>query len=183
MHISWLNYFWFPISTNIPKSSDAHTIKSNQIESGKSSLFLHLHEKNKDNTNILRYINKNITTQSSTKATYGQIAGTARDLTRLMGSKSVNCTTLDHMIASSNGSIFGVTGPLCREFTGYQWITLTKASDAELWCFLWSAPEQAVEQTMETPVIWYAHYDVTVMICKKTYTVAPWDIMFNYQGM
>ena len=28
---------------------------------------------------------------------------------------------------------------VCGEFTGHQWIPLTKASDAELWCFLWSA--------------------------------------------
>ena len=27
---------------------------------------------------------------------------------------------------------------LCGEFTGYRWIPHTKASDAELWCFLWS---------------------------------------------
>ena len=32
-------------------------------------------------------------------------------------------------------------------------IPLTKASDAELWCFLWSAPEKAVEQTIDMPVI------------------------------
>ena len=32
--------------------------------------------------------------------------------------------------------------------------SLTKASDAELWCFLLSAPERTIEQTMETPVIW-----------------------------
>ena len=32
----------------------------------------------------------------------------------------------------------------------------TKASDAELWCFLWSAPEQTVEQTIETLAIWDA---------------------------
>ena len=31
--------------------------------------------------------------------------------------------------------------PFVREFTGHWWIPLTKASDAELWCFLWSAPE------------------------------------------
>ena len=31
---------------------------------------------------------------------------------------------------------------------------LKKASDAELWCFLWSAPEQTAEQTIEMPVIW-----------------------------
>ena len=41
--------------------------------------------------------------------------------------------------------IFRVTGPLCGEFPGHQWIPLTKASDAELWCFLWSAPEQTVK--------------------------------------
>ena len=45
------------------------------------------------------------------------------------------------MMTSSNGNIFRVTGPLCGEFTGHRWIPLTKASDAELWCFLWSAPE------------------------------------------
>ena len=28
-----------------------------------------------------------------------------------------------------------------------------KARDAELWCYLWSAQEQTVEQTMETSVI------------------------------
>ena len=49
------------------------------------------------------------------------------------------------VMTSSNGSIFRVPGPLCGEFTGLQWIPLTKANDAELWCFLWSAPEQTVE--------------------------------------
>ena len=42
------------------------------------------------------------------------------------------------------------------EFTGHQWIPLTKASDAELSCLLWSAPEQTIEQTNGTPVIWDA---------------------------
>ena len=45
------------------------------------------------------------------------------------------------MITSSNGNIFCVTGPLCGEFFGHRWITLTKASDAELWCFLLSSSE------------------------------------------
>ena len=35
-----------------------------------------------------------------------------------------------------------------------QWIPRTKASDTELWCILWSAPEQTVEWTIETLVIW-----------------------------
>ena len=44
------------------------------------------------------------------------------------------------MMTSSNGNILRVTGHLCEEFTGHRWIP-HKASDAELWCFLWSAPE------------------------------------------
>ena len=46
----------------------------------------------------------------------------------------------NRMMTSSNGNIFRVTVPLCGEFTDHQWIPLTKASVAELWCFLWSAP-------------------------------------------
>ena len=60
------------------------------------------------------------------------------------------------MKTTSNGDIFRATGPLCGEFTGHWLIPLTKASDAELWCFLLSAPEQTVQQTIETPVIWDA---------------------------
>ena len=45
------------------------------------------------------------------------------------------------MMTSSNENIFRVTGPLCGQFTGHRWITLTKASDTELCCFLWSAHE------------------------------------------
>ena len=47
---------------------------------------------------------------------------------------------ISNMMTSSNGNIFRVTGPLCGEF----------------WCFLWSAPEQKVEQTVETLMIWDA---------------------------
>ena len=45
------------------------------------------------------------------------------------------------MMTSSNGNISRVAGHLWWEFTGHRWIPRTKASDAELWCFLWSAPE------------------------------------------
>ena len=45
------------------------------------------------------------------------------------------------MMRSSNGNIFRVTGHLCEELTRPRWIPHTKASDAELWCFLWSASE------------------------------------------
>ena len=59
-------------------------------------------------------------------------------------------------MTSSNGNIFCIAGLLWGESTGHQWIPLAKASDAELWCFLWSVPEQTIEKTIEMPVIWDA---------------------------
>ena len=70
------------------------------------------------------------------------------------------------MTTSSNGVIFRVTGPFYQEFTGHRWFPLTKASDAELWCFRWSAPwtygwvnnREAGDLRRHR-----AHYDVIVM--------------------
>ena len=58
--------------------------------------------------------------------------------------KNIHCCCPEciyNMITSSNGKIFRVTGHLREEFTGPRWIPRTKASDAELWFFLWSASE------------------------------------------
>ena len=74
-------------------------------------------------------------------------------------------------MTSSNGNIFRVTGPLCGEVTGHRWIPRTKASDAELWCFLWSAPwingwinnREAGDLRRQR-----GHYDVIVMIWEQT---------------
>ena len=60
------------------------------------------------------------------------------------------------ILTSSSGNTFRVTGHLWGESVGHRWIPLTKASDTEIWCYLWSVPEQTVEQTIETPVIWDA---------------------------
>ena len=60
------------------------------------------------------------------------------------------------MMMSANGHIFHVTGPLWGESTGHRWIPLTKASDTEIWCFLWSVPEQTFEQPVVLPVDWDA---------------------------
>ena len=57
-----------------------------------------------------------------------------------------HCGTIASMMTSSNGNIFRVTGHLCREFTGLRWIPRTKASDAELWCFLWSVPDKRLSK-------------------------------------
>ena len=51
------------------------------------------------------------------------------------------------MMTSPNGNIFHVTGPFWGEFPGHRWVPLTQVSNAERWCFLWSASEQKVEQT------------------------------------
>ena len=53
---------------------------------------------------------------------------------------------------------FSVLLVLCegKPRTSHRWTSLTKASGAELWCFLWPAPEQTVEQTIETLMNWYA---------------------------
>ena len=60
------------------------------------------------------------------------------------------------MMTSLNGNIFRVVGPLWVESAGHRWIPLTKASDTELWCFLWSAPGQTVEKIIKKVVIWEA---------------------------
>ena len=52
-----------------------------------------------------------------------------------------------YMMTSSNENVVCVTNTLWGE---------PPASDAEFWCFLWFAPEQTVEETIETPVIWDA---------------------------
>ena len=66
---------------------------------------------------------------------------------------NVMITDILMMMTSSNANIFCVTGTLWGEFTGHGWISLTKASDTELWCFFLYAPEQTIGWTIETPVI------------------------------
>ena len=67
------------------------------------------------------------------------------------------------MMKSSNVNIFRVTGLLCAEFTGHQWIPHTRASDGELcaWTKGWANNGYAGDLRRHR-----AHYDVTVMIPK-----------------
>ena len=61
---------------------------------------------------------------------------------------------------------WNVTDPLRGEFTGHRWNPLTKASDVELWCCLWSAPWiNGWVSNRETGDLrpHRAHYDVIVM--------------------
>ena len=72
---------------------------------------------------------------------------------------------------------FSCSGPLWREFTSHRWIPHTKASDVELWCFLWSAPwikgwvnsREAGDLRCHC-----AHYDVIVM-CGQNQHYAFYD--------
>ena len=70
------------------------------------------------------------------------------------------------MKTSSNGNLFRVTGPLWGEFTGHRWIPLIKASDAELWCLIWSAHEQTVEQIIAAPD--FSCYQVSPNLMKNS---------------
>ena len=67
------------------------------------------------------------------------------------------------MMTSSNGKKIPRYWPFTREITGHWWIPITKTSDTELWCSIWSAPEQTAEQTIGDLRNHRAHYDVTVM--------------------
>ena len=73
------------------------------------------------------------------------------------------------MMTSSNGNIFRVTGHLSGEFTGYRWIPRTNASDAEFWCFLWSAHEYTVEYTFARLMIWDAIAPIDWLIVQFYY--------------
>ena len=83
---------------------------------------------------------------------------------------------------------FRVAGPLCGEFTGHRWIPLTKASDAELWRFLWYAPEhkRLSKQSRRAGDLrrYRAHYDVIAMqpfLIENNETITPRGPYF--QGM
>ena len=90
------------------------------------------------------------------------------------------------MMTSSNGNIFRVTDLLCEGFIGHRWIPLTKASDAELWCFLWSAPwingwvnnRKAGDLRRHR-----AHYDVIVMSSQMTNFNIIISLFSNYSNM
>ena len=67
------------------------------------------------------------------------------------------------MMASSNGNNFHTNGPLWGESTGHRRIPLTKACDAELWCFLWTF---WANNRDAGELCWrrhHVHYDVAVM--------------------
>ena len=88
-----------------------------------------------------------------------------------------------NMVTLSNWNIFRVTGLLCGEFTGHRWIPRTKASDAELWCFLRSA--LGINGLVNNREAGYlrrhrAHYDVIVMKIRSL-EPASWVLIYLYR--
>ena len=85
------------------------------------------------------------------------------------------------MMTSSNGTVFRVTGPLCGEFPGQRWIPRTKASDAELWCFLWSALNKRVSkqssgwwfETLSHPLWRHRNASALLHWHRGNHTIAP----------
>ena len=89
---------------------------------------------------------------------------------------------------SSNGSMFRVTGFSAGNSpvtAGNSPVTgVTQTSDAELWCLLWSAPEQTVVNNQDAGELkrHSAHYDATVMWRRIViqWSGQPWDdLAFN----
>ena len=77
-------------------------------------------------------------------------------------------------------------GPLWGESTGDRWIPLTKASDAELWCSLWSAPGWINGWTNNRDADnfrrHHAHNDVTVMMMMEfqgLFSIFPSSIFYE----
>ena len=70
-------------------------------------------------------------------------------------------------------SISRIIGPLWGESTGQWWIPLPKASDAKIWCFLWSVWTNVWANNRDAAELRRdrAHYDVTEM-CDADQTIA-----------
>ena len=52
------------------------------------------------------------------------------------------------MMTSSNGNFFCVICPLCGEFTGHRWISLTKGQWCGIWCFFGVSPHKLLDSLM-----------------------------------
>ena len=82
----------------------------------------------------------------------------------------VNSLFPESMMTSSNGNIFRATGPLWGDSTGHQRIPLTKASDAELLCFLWFGANRHLNQYYSNTYI----YIICVYIYLSNQTCVSW---------
>ena len=112
-------------------------------------------------------------TQLHPRLTYSGGSSTIFDTKEYNGFGGVNSGPLIsrlHMMTSSNGNIFRVTGPLCGEFTGHRWILHTKRPVTLSFDVLFD-PRLNKSLSKQSWGWWYiidvrhhrAHYDVIVM--------------------
>ena len=98
----------------------------------------------------------------------------------------LQCFGLLHVIYFSSQDDVINWKHLCGEFTGHRWIPLTKASDTELWCFVWSAPEFCWVNNGEAGDL-RRHHDVTATwsqtaMCTTTiYNIQHWCLCISYR--
>ena len=94
------------------------------------------------------------------------------------------------MMTSSNGNIICVTGHFVRGIHQSRWIPRTKASDAELWCFLHLRLNKRLSKQprgwwFETPPLslWRQYNDLTapgqVYLTKRPRPWVPWPAILH----
>ena len=62
----------------------------------------------------------------------------------------------------------------------HPWISLKKASDAGIWCFLWSTPDQTAEPTSEAPVIWVTMTLIMTSLLHLYSSIIDFILVSNY---
>ena len=81
-------------------------------------------------------------------------------MARLCKTTTVNISSWWRHQMETFSALPALYGGNSSESTCQWWISLTKASYAKLWYFPWSAPQQTVQQTIETQVIWFVKHVV-----------------------
>ena len=76
-----------------------------------------------------------------------------------------------------NGNIFCVTGPLWVESTGHQLIPLTKASNAELWCYFDLCPNNQLSKQLKCR--WFEMPSHSLWYHCNVHSHIPWFYMEN----
>ena len=105
---------------------------------------------------------------------------TQRDVSCRIMAGFVPRSTGGNIMTLSNGNIFRVTNPLWGESTGHRSIPLAKASDAELWFFIYPCTNDRANNREAGDLRHHrVHYDVTVMLLLVFKDRGKWSIFFS----
>ena len=124
-----------PLSKSMITSHQSHPKEQTLIKSIETNQF----SLNKSWLNLSSALCRHLSKRRWVEETFLTLICSVQYIQRIMWVTKRAHDITPTMMTSSNGNIFRVTGPLCGELTGHRWILLTKASDAQFWCFLWSA--------------------------------------------